>query len=344
MGSTEFASALSGPKSRWYAWHLHDRGNRNELLRRLEPLAVGWLAEGVAEGLFFVRYGLGGPHIRLRVALPSAEAAARCGEALRAHAEAFWDRLPPAEGPSDARILEINRRLLAAEPGGDPQEIVADRTVVEAEYRPEVERYGGPRGLELSHALFTLSSLACWAELRGSDPGPVDQLGNLLGVNLAVAADFADLMRLVRYPPAAAWRQSQGLVARADEVFVGHSQAFAELLASLASSAGPSGGHWAPFTEAVLAVGRWLGREIPAQRARVLSSHVHMTANRLGLSNRGELMLARLAERTLLAARQEPASVVLDFSRSRGALEERTEDLLERLHEKVGEAARSAKR
>src|SRR5829696_6797537 len=89
-------SALSGAPV-WLGVHLHYAGDRDRALAEwLRPLAASLLADGLARRFFFVRFLLGGAHLRLRVEVDEADAPAAAARMHR-EAAAFLARFPSPE-------------------------------------------------------------------------------------------------------------------------------------------------------------------------------------------------------------------------------------------------------
>lgn len=115
-----------GPGSRWASVKVYGRPGRLDLLLAgLAPLIDSARSDGGVRRWFFVRYSDPDHHLRLRFT----------GQPGR-----LWGEFVPALW----RVLDAGDRL-------------RDRVVAD-EYRPEVERYGGPRGLPFAESVFMADS------------------------------------------------------------------------------------------------------------------------------------------------------------------------------------------
>ena len=144
----------------WLSFHItYHSGSRDHLLVDLvRPLLRGLLRDGGIDRAFFIRYSLGGPHVRLRLR-PVAGSAAEVREIVRRQAESFLRAHPsPAAMPEEEvqRLNELNRSRDAGEPD---DEVLPDNTVLEVPFRPETQRYGGLDLLPRSLDFFALSSV-----------------------------------------------------------------------------------------------------------------------------------------------------------------------------------------
>jgi hypothetical protein len=301
--------APAGPRG-WRGWHLFYHADRDLLLRGLvAPLAASLLAEGEAESVFFVRYGLGGPHVRLRVRpLPGRAAAAEAR--VRREAEAFFARCPSTVPLSDDAIHRQNRALLFDDPLLTARDDVVrpDNAVLRAPVRFEVERYGGPRLLRHSVDFFALSSVHVLRTLRrAGEPSAAARLAEASRATLrqawGLARDAGQVGQLAAWAAHAFRGVLDGFAARGDEAFErGRDAHCARIRGELEALAegderDPDGAGW------MGGAARRLAHELHGagddQRWRIGSSQVHMTANRLGLRNPEEVYLGRILQRAV---------------------------------------------
>jgi thiopeptide-type bacteriocin biosynthesis protein len=154
---------------RWLSFHVFYAANSNPMLAEgVGPVVRRLREEGLIQRWFFIRYWLEGPHVRLRV-LPADGAdadgiATRVREAL----EAMLARRPALyEADRDASAELFKRMYLAeyseekwnAEYGADGEmPYRANNSVHEIAYEQELDRYGGPAGMALSEWHFERSS------------------------------------------------------------------------------------------------------------------------------------------------------------------------------------------
>src|SRR4029077_11347781 len=130
--------------SRWRSCHLHYHGDGNLLLVQLvRPLAGSLLRSGAIDRFFFIRYELGGHHVRLRLrAAPGAGDAVDA--AVTAAAADFFARLPSAHPLPAEAVARRTREILATDPSESDATFHPDNSLRIVPFIPEVDRYGGP--------------------------------------------------------------------------------------------------------------------------------------------------------------------------------------------------------
>jgi thiopeptide-type bacteriocin biosynthesis protein len=289
---------LSGtPQREWLSFHLFYHGDLDQVLTRFARPAAGTLwAEGRIDSFFFIRYRLGGPHVRLRVrACPGHADGVR--QALTRRAEAFLRAWPSPVTLDEAAIRQENQAILAWSPGEQDGSVYPDNSFQAFPPLFETERYGGPELLEASLDFFALSSLQVlrFLDAHGAAP-PARRLAqafsHLARQACGLAETLEDLLEIFT-EPLRAFEPLAPLAARGDRAFEERRESFRRLFQAEAEALPGS-------SEAEAA--RCLAGEIraapPAVRRRIASSQLHMTANRLGLRNTDEIYLARLLERT----------------------------------------------
>ncbi|MEU9717517.1 thiopeptide-type bacteriocin biosynthesis protein [Streptomyces sp. NPDC047976] len=277
----------------WHSHHLYLHSATEDtdafLVHGAAPLLDGLVAAGEAAGWFFIRYGEGGPHVRVRVrGLGAAAAAALPGELARA-AKA----VPEVPGPWPSRHGEVRA----------------------VPYEPETGRYGGPRALPVAEEVFEASTRAALDTLRALPAG------GGTGARLTAAADLAhttvhalgtDPLTAARWlrGHAAGWRwvtevpllPAASVHTRVNTVYAaqrtGLGRRAGELRERLgAGTAAPRLLRWAAAVRGADGRLRDLGEEL---RAWVWGSQLHMLFNRLGITPDEERAVCRLAARTLL--------------------------------------------
>jgi hypothetical protein len=284
----------------WRGFHLVHHGDRDRLLRELvRPCAAGLLRDGLIRRFFWIRYDLGGPHVRLRLELDPARAAA-VAERVRAEAAAFFQAVPPS-APLDGEVIRRRNRGIAA---GDPSEagtedvVFPDNSVVEAPVRFETERYGGSALLDHSCDLFTVSSIAALDFLASEGLLPAGErlmhvFRMLVQQGWGHAHDGDAFSRLLGYALKSRAERWMPYMAAGDAAFARQrgllcSILHAELSALAADGARPD------LARGALELADVLGATPAARREDICASHLHMTANRLGLNNREEVYLGRI--------------------------------------------------
>jgi hypothetical protein len=288
----------------WHSYHFFYHGSRSRLITEAVRPAVGdLLARGHIDRFFFLRYNLGGPHVRLRLRGPQ-DLASTVREALAAAAEPFFARHPSTASIPDETIRRINRTILATDPMEKDDAVYPNHSLQELPFRPETERYGGPEWLDCSLDFFTFSSLEALRFLTGHAAAPRGQQMTaisriLIRQALGFAAAPEELFALLEYPMETWGGPLSDFVARGDAAFQRQRDSLRELLREemerFLSDSLPAA--FAPARRF-----RWEIRTAGEKTLRLIaSSQMHMTANRLGLANPEEVYLSRLLSRTARA-------------------------------------------
>jgi hypothetical protein len=295
--------------SRWLAFHFYYHGQQNHLLEcMLRPLVGSLLSRGEVDSFFFVRFFLGGPHVRLRLRLKGSRDTVV--EEVQKAAERFFSDFPSQPTLAEEKIRENNQAILESDQGEWDPSIYPNNSMREAPFRPEAERYGGTELLPDSLAFFALSSCRAlqFFHRYQADPGPrlLPFAFHLLSCHaLGFAKDLMELLELIRYP-VGNWEAAPPLlVERGDQAFEQQRTTFLRtlrcMIEDLAEVRAPG-----EDTAAAGRLNQALGK-ITTRRG-ILSSQLHMTSNRLGLKNGEEVYVARLMWRTATElASSEPA-------------------------------------
>lgn len=307
-------------QQQWISCHLHYHEDLNRVVRGfVQPAIVALRASSWIDAFFFVRYSLGGPHIRLRVRpLPG-----RWDEVLAAlqdFAQELLARAPSTKSLDEEVVRRTTDSILSFDPNEADNSIYPDNSLAFRPFRPEVERYGGSQRLQASLDFFVLSSVTAvqFIVQHGEAPRPI-QLEHALRLLLQQAAGFAadetELLDLLRYgmdswsgggPPK--------VLEKADKVFALQTDAFLQLFRTRLSDVRSSLAEGERASRAVdfLILGAAklsavLNGADRATRARIGGSQLHMTATRLGIGNAEEVYISRLLTSTLreLSARGE---------------------------------------
>ncbi|HEX2080402.1 MAG TPA: lantibiotic dehydratase C-terminal domain-containing protein, partial [Longimicrobium sp.] len=275
---------------------------------------AGLLADGLARRFFFVRYLLGGAHLRLRVEVDQADAPAAAAR-MRHAAAAFLARAPSPQPEDPERIRRRNRGIIVSDPFADQADdvVVEDNTVHDRPVHFEVDRYGGEARFDDSLDLFAVSSVETLRALEADAGGPAGrraagQMRLLLRQAWGHAASADELVRLADYGGEmfGATPLAQ-LLPVADAAFErGRAGTCALVRGELAALARPGGRP--ALAEAARALRAGLDGVPDGRRHAIGVSHLHMTANRLGLLNRDEVYLCRMLQRAVEAvAAEDPA-------------------------------------
>jgi SagB-type dehydrogenase family enzyme len=330
--STERETA-AGAAMRWASLHVYCHSETDRLLREgVAPAIAQMRAEGALDGWFFMRYWHGGPHVRLRlrgteegVVAASRVVSERLRRVLR-HIE-----VPEPLDPEAFYAGFRHQGDLAPDETWHPH-----GTVVERDYEPELERYGGVGAMAATERLFELSSEVALAVIAGTAD---EQARNAVAIDLIrglVAGAYpndgaAQVTWLREY--ATMWQFLDAAVERNATAI--RSAAEATFVRSAAQLAGPADGELSPLArtwcQAVRRFASWLREQdaLTSTPDAVLVSHLHMTANRLGLTASDEFYLAWLTSFAIAApppaeggyfadAADAPDRAYLELSKFRG--------------------------
>lgn len=297
-------NAAADPGPGWRAYHLVYHGDRDRLLRELvHPLVAGLLGEGEIDHFFFIRYDLGGPHVRLRVR-PCAFRDDPVAHRVRAAAAAFFARAPSTAPLPDETVRLRNRGIIPSDPfAGDAHDIVhPDNSVIDAPPEFEVERYGGTARFGDSLDAFALSSRDALEWLaKAHAPTSADRLGEAWSAAVrhtwAGAHSGDEFLTLLAAPVPPPNSPLAAFTGRGDAAYERGAAALRERmrgeLARLAAGAAHVSD--APrWTAGPLRLACALADADDLTRISIVHSHAHMTANRLGLRVPEEGYLARM--------------------------------------------------
>ncbi|MEM6454304.1 MAG: thiopeptide-type bacteriocin biosynthesis protein [Acidobacteriota bacterium] len=322
--ATQSAPLPTFDPARWCAVHLHYHEDRDRLLDDcVRPLVETLHSDGAIDRFFFIRYSLGGPHVRLRLRGAAGVDLAAVQARVHQRARTFLDHTPSRSAQPAEDIAEANQVLLRDAQERDPGTI-PDNHSVDAPFRPETKRYGGPNWLGASLDVFDASSRAALALLhRHRDASPAQRLPQtlrLLGVQIASAArgDAARAVDLAGY--AGRWWQETWapLIAHGDQLFEARGSAIGAALTQDAAQLRDGEGldpSWHALARATAALADRLADDdartaagqadaapsdtLSKRTRRILESQLHMTANRLGWTNPDEVYLGHVLARVL---------------------------------------------
>lgn len=309
-------SVLEALLDGWREYHIVYHADLGRLLTGLaRPLMNRLVHERAIDRFFFVRYTLGGPHLRLRWRVTTKRSMQIAEEALAEMATGFFQTHPSLQSAPREKILRINRTLGPLDPCDDIDAIYDDNTWLQAPMRIDVERYGGTQNIKASLDLFTISTVRAMQVLHQSEaiqPAWIRtaSLVTLLQLAFGFARDEIEFLHHIEF--AVRWMGDDypGCSRQADRVFAAKAIALQALvqreLQSLVTFT-------ASRVEGIAAAAACLRGELDdlSTEARyvVACSHLHMTANRFGLSNQEEVYLSRLLCCTIEALRrQQPAA------------------------------------
>ncbi|BFV60659.1 hypothetical protein KCMC57_up57630 [Kitasatospora sp. CMC57] len=253
------------------------------------------LMDGVAgPGWFFIRYGEGGPHLRVRFRETAGDPDELAGELGR-----LASLRPPPDGPWAARHGETSS----------------------VPYEPETERYGGAALLPIAEEVFAHSTRAAVQALHTLATAPGARLP--LALDLAHTTTHAlglDPLAAARWlrRHAAGWRwvteypvlPGAAVHSRVNTVFAQQRQNLVARAGALyeALDAGTAAPRLAEWSARVAEAAARMRAEAPEQSEEQLlwvwGSQLHMLFNRLGVAPDEERAVCRLAGRTLVETAQ----------------------------------------
>jgi thiopeptide-type bacteriocin biosynthesis protein len=285
---------MAASRGGWLSVHLHFDGDLygaaadRVVLEAVAPVVAECRRRGWASRYFFVRYNLGGPHIRLRLL-----------------------------GRRGGLALPL-RRLLAARVDALDGLV---REVAWEDYEPEIERYGGPAAVGVAERFFDASSRTAVAVLSRLPEGDrASRLGKGLLATLvllhAFAVDRAAAAALARGYGDGYLRvltddpdQHRRLVATFERGLDRQADSLAAYVEAAWEALAADDGlppAMARYRRQVIAARERLRRLFASGRAAeraatetILPSYLHMTNNRLGVAVEEEAYLALVASRTL---------------------------------------------
>jgi len=326
----------------WREHQLFYHADRDLLLREMVgPLAASLLAGGDVAHVWFVRYLLGGPHVRLRVR-PRRGRARAVAERVEAAAGEFFARHPSPQPLPEEQVRRMNREALADDAALTAADDVVwpDNSLRSLAPRFEVARYGGPALFPASLDYFAVSSTWVLRTLaRRGELTPAARLDvasrAMLRQAWGLAVDVHQVGRLCGWGTYVLADVLRGFVTRGDEAFErGREGLCARVRGELQALAGSASSEDRDGDgDADVDAPGWLGgasrllaREIAGadedRRWRIAWSQVHMTANRLGLRNPEEVYVGRMLQRAVAAvAEDDPAfwRTVADAHRAQAA-------------------------
>ncbi|MBW8878999.1 MAG: hypothetical protein JF614_29005 [Acidobacteria bacterium] len=185
---------------------------------------------------FFIRHGLGGPHIRVRLR-PVAGAGERVLDEMEHVARTFLAREPSMRSLEEEAIRRSNTAILRDDQHEVDDSVYPDNSYHVVPFRPEIERYGGPGRFRLSLDYFTLSSVvAVDFHFRLGGAARSVQLAQAYGLLLRQALGFAigedELADLLRYGVDWLGQDLPKVVEKGDAVARSQRELFLQLLFS----------------------------------------------------------------------------------------------------------------
>lgn len=306
------ASEVSREQQSWRALHAFCHAGRAAtdalLLSVVRPRVRALRDQGIVRHWFFIRYWHGGPHVRLRLSGPDPELVDRAVVALAEEMSTHLTAHPPSEALEPEEFYAAFG-LTAAE--RDSLGWYPHGAVVEQDYEPEYERYGGAVAIRAAEELFQVSSEIAMAAVGGA---PSDQarvgigLELLLGLCDSIFDRPGDGARWLR-EYAVMWRYLDSTVAgRAEQIRGAAEAAFVADRERLVQRRLVAGTEQAPsvcqhWSAAVARAYTWLRQQddLTTDPDAVMVSQLHMLSNRMGLSAADEVYLVSVAAHVLTA-------------------------------------------
>lgn len=268
---------------------------------------------------FFIRYWEGGPHLRIRLGGTDKERLDRAVGSMRAAMEAARS----AEPAPELDPIEFYRQFSIPADQAAELEWNADGTIAETEYRPETDRYGGPRGIGPSEDLFGVSSelaavvIARAGAERARTGAALDLLLGFVSAMYGTAAESVGWLRqyatMWRYLDPAVAETFARTRAAAEATVAASGPELLRRRGAMRQAAPAPYRRWWDEVGATTTRLRELGDagELTGDPDAIMVSHLHMLYNRLGLTASDEVYLAWMAS-LLIASPGEAADYFAD--------------------------------
>jgi hypothetical protein len=284
----------------WRAFHLFYHADRDRvILEFVRPVVRLLWHAGEIDSFFFIRYALGGPHIRLRLHIRPGRVEV-VEERVREVVSRFLAHWPSTESLNEESIRWTNRTILANDPHEHEDAVYPDNHLIPAPFRPEVERYGGMAMLSCSLDYFAISSVKalryCTEHRLATRARQLPILFRILARQLwSFAAREEEVFALLAAFIAS--RKLAPILPHGDRAYEARKDDFLGLLATeLDALSDPRA--TPDLNDAASQQLSWEARTATADtRCRIGASQLHMTANRTGVTNAEEVYLGRILER-----------------------------------------------
>ncbi|MFF7947695.1 thiopeptide-type bacteriocin biosynthesis protein [Streptomyces griseorubiginosus] len=306
------------PSTGWRSWHLHVDTFAPVALDDVVTQVIGPLADEMglhqSDGprWFFIRYWLGGPHVRLRIADLTESQADWVEASLAARLHQIDAALPRSRRLTQADYERVVDPMVKAGEGGVP--VAAGKLVPpgvqRATYEPEYQRYGGRHLMPASERLFHHSSrvaLSVCQARAGTRHGLASGMEATAaacsalegGASPVSQRDFLTAQRdmWLRWaqPKDSSADHSAEAIRALTEVARKQCLALGTFASSLSDSLRQGDPRWAAWTDPLRSALRAWTAELGTARAiGIFGSQVHMTANRLGVGAGREAHVAAL--------------------------------------------------
>ncbi len=309
---------------RWRAHHFFYHGDLDvALMHFVRPAVIELFVQQLIESFFFIRYTLGGPHIRLRYRLTrdTVQSATTIDHILQEAISRFLERWR-SETALDPEVIRQESRAIQAAAPEESALYYEDNSLLPFPFEPEVDRYGGQELLEPSLDFFAISSAQALEAICASGWESAGRRGAivlrlLLRQALGFARNKKEFLSHLGYRLPTGKKIGDEIWSKADRDFEARRETYRDLLKhelSLLAKAGSIEGEpiWPSasfFFEASKRLSDVVRAEAPEIRWQIGHSQLHMTANRLGFSPFQEMHLQRILRRAACdLAEADPAS------------------------------------
>jgi len=169
----------------WLSVHLFYNEPWEEFLQQaVEPYVNTAIQTGIVQQYFFIRYWERGPHIRLRLKAEKELVKVVLEPNIKEHFETYFSSKPSVRKEPSYPVFFP-----------DESKWFPNNSVQKIQYQPELERYGGPVGMEVAEEHFMLSSKTVLDLImeKGKNWSYEEGMGSAikLYVTLAGAAEFS---------------------------------------------------------------------------------------------------------------------------------------------------------
>jgi hypothetical protein len=264
----------------WLNFHIYYHADRDRLLcEAVSPLLANLYKEGLLARFYFVRYSLGGPHIRLRLET-ARHTTSLVGKAVEAYLENYFRMAPSLQSLSKDEIGKTTRMLIASDPNEHDETIHPDNCILQFPFAPEIDRYGGAELMTFSLDLFNFTSVEALTltgrrRYESRSQAFSASIRALLRLSLAFAEEHAALADFWQKADLASVASGPELQAR---------QRLVQLLRE-ESARTPDDEEWKLWSAAGNSLRQKLSAAPKTISRGIMRSHLHMFANRLDISN-----------------------------------------------------------
>lgn len=272
----------------WLNFHIYYHADRDRLLSEaVAPLLADLYRGGLLRRFYFVRYSLGGPHVRLRLET-SPFTASLVREMVESHLKRYFSVAPSLKPLSIEQISRTTQMLVASDPNEHDQAIYPDNCIISFAFAPEVNRYGGAELLTCSLDVFNFTSIEALrlvTRRRSQTRAQIfsSSIRALVRFSLVLAEGPEDMSAIWKQGKPAATDSRQEVQARQRLT-----QFLQEELQTISHE------QWRRWQAAGSSLRQHLAVLPRATRISILRSHLHMFANRLDVSNAVENGLGTL--------------------------------------------------